>query len=162
MKIVKVLVLVFFAFICTYSNAQSDLSKAVSIDKMMKTAEKNIGKEICVYGKVKHVCSHSGRRLFLANKKADLSLRVNTYGKIKSFNRELSGSNIKLKGILRQQTLSKEDIDKLEERITEQSGHCGTENNSIKKMRDWMKKNNKKEYYIYYVDCVDYEQIYTK
>ena len=148
----------------TKTEVKSEVNTGVmTIDQLYEIAENNIGKDVMFKGMVQHVCSHSGRRAILLNEKGDLSIRVEAKGAIKAFNRELSGSTIVVKGILKEKRLSEEFLNKWEEKVkakqdAEEGGkHCSSEMNNIKQMREWMKKKNKAFYSIYYVNGMSYE-----
>jgi hypothetical protein len=126
---------------------------AKTIDQLFGNAEAVLGKKVTVSGMVSHVCKHSGKKCFLENAKGDLSFRVEA-GKVKGFNRELSGTDITVTGIVKGQKISKDQILAYEKKIEAQEKaeaeggeHCSTENNAITKMKKWMKEN-KKDYYL--------------
>lgn len=145
------------------ASTSEKLKEASTIGEIMENAEKLIGKEVVFVGMVKHVCAHSGRRAILLDETGKLSLRVEAKGEINGFNRELSGEDIRVKGILKEKRLSPEFLNNWEAKVkarqdAEEGGkHCGAEMNNIAQMRDWMKKNNKEFYSIYYVDGMSYE-----
>ena len=92
------------------------------------------------------------------------SVRVEAKGNIGGFNRELIGSEVIIKGILREIRLTKEYIDQAEEELKEKQGKAegngetyDAEMNNIQSMREWMKANNKDYYSIYYIDGTEYE-----
>jgi hypothetical protein len=128
--------------------------QAKSITELYGDAENKVGKVVSCKGKVKHVCSHSGKRCFLIDKEGN-SIRVESGGKINGFNKELLGSNIMVKGTLKMIKLDNKKIEEMEK----QEDHCDTESTNIKKMRAWMKKNKKDYYAIYYIQCLDYETL---
>lgn len=135
----------------------------ITIPQVMEIAEQNIGKTVFFKGMVEHVCAHSGRRCILSDESGKLSLRVEAKGDIKGFNRELAGSVIAIKGILQENKLSQEYINDWEEKLkakqdVENGGEsCSSEMTNIQQMRDWMKKNNKEFYSIYFVNGTSYE-----
>ncbi|MDE5421137.1 hypothetical protein L3073_02830 [Ancylomarina sp. DW003] len=146
------------------SNSASEKSKVAStIGEIMKNAESLIDKEIVFIGMVQHVCAHSGRRAILLDETGKLSLRVEAKGEINGFNRELSGMDIRVKGILKERRLTSEFIDNWEAKVkakqdAEEGGkHCASEMTNISQMRNWMKENGKEFYSIYYVDGLSYE-----
>lgn len=139
---------------------------AKAVEDVLAEAEECVGKEITVRGFVTHTCKHSGRRCFLVGKDQKTSIRVEAKGEIGGFNRELIGSEIVVKGVLRENKLSKEYIDQMEEAVNEKKGKedgsaesCDAELNNIAAMRDWMKKNNKETYSVYFVDGIEYEVV---
>ncbi len=136
----------------TSESILTNKKEAKTITELYADAEKKVDKVVCCKGKVNHVCSHSGKRCFLIDKEG-YSIKVESGGKINGFNRELLGSHIMVMGRLKQVKIDKQTIDKMEE----EDDHCDTESSNVKKMREWMKKNNKDYYTSYYIQCLDYE-----
>lgn len=140
------------------------VEQLMSLDKtvaqVFQIADKNVDKEIVVVGKVKHVCQHSGKRCFLVGEEGT-SLKIETSGDLKIFNKDIMGKSIKVKGILKEQRISKEEIEKLaaEQKAEKEGEHCGTESDNILKMREWMKKNGKDYFAFYFVNGTSYEVI---
>lgn len=138
-----------------------DVEKAQYVEDILTTAAENVGKEVTVRGIVDHTCSHSGRRCFLLGKDPALTIRVEAKGNIGGFNRELSGSELAIKGILREKFISPEEIAEMEKQLKEKSekegDHCDSELKAVQSMRQWMKDNNKEAYSEYYIDGTDYE-----
>ena len=140
------------------------VASAMTVEDVLAKAEESVGKEITVKGLVSHTCKHSGRRCFIVGADGKTSIRVEAKGEIGGFNRELIGSDIVVKGILRENKLSKEYIDQMEKEVNDKKAQetgsaesCESEMNNIKAMREWMKANNKDAYSIYYVDGMSYE-----
>ena len=145
-------------------SAAVDSTSALDVTDVLATAETNAGKPVTIKGLVTHTCKHSGRRCFLVGKDQKTSIRVEAKGNIGGFNRELIGSEIIVKGTLRENGLTKEYIDQMEKDVNEKkikedgsAESCQAEMNNIASMREWMKANNKDFYSIYYVDGTDYE-----
>lgn len=139
-------------------------NEAKYVEDILKDAEKNVDKEVVLKGFITHTCKHSGRRCFVMGKDQKTSVRVEAKGNIGGFNRELIGSEVIIKGILRENRLTKEYIDQAEEELKEKQGKaegngetCDAEMNNIQSMREWMKANNKDYYSIYYIDGTEYE-----
>ena len=78
-----------------------EIEKAQSVEDILGDAASLVGKEVTLRGIVDHTCSHSGRRCFILGTDPALTMRVEAKGNIGGFNRELSGSEIAVKGILR-------------------------------------------------------------
>lgn len=125
-----------------------DASKALYVEEILKNAEQEVGKEITLKGFVTHTCKHSGRRCFVMGNDQKTSIRVEARGNIGGFNRELIGSELVIKGILK------------EKQGKEGNGEtCDAELSNIENMRKWMKENNKDYYSIYFVEGTDYEVV---
>lgn len=140
------------------------VKEAQYVEDILKDAEKNVNKELVLRGFITHTCKHSGRRCFVIGKDQKTSLRVEAKGNIGGFNRELIGSEVIIKGILRENRLTKEYIDQAEEELKENQGRseengetCDAEMSHIQSMREWMKANHRDYYSIYYVEGTDYE-----
>ena len=142
-----------------------DVEHAMYVEDILKNAEKEVGKEVTLKGFVTHTCKHSGRRCFVMGRDQKTSMRVEAKGNIGGFNRELIGSELIIKGILRENKLTEEYIDQAEEELKEKQGKgedsetCQTELNNLTSMREWMKANHKNYYSIYYLEGTDYELV---
>ena len=143
-----------------------DVAKAVTVEQLLETAETQVGKEVVLKGKITHTCKHSGRRCFVVGKDSTLTIRVEAKGNIGGFNRELIGSTVAIKGLLKENRLTEKDIDAMEEEYKKQQaaakpgeGHCDTELKNVQGMRDWMKENKKEFYSIYYMDGMEFEVV---
>lgn len=143
--------------------ADEQTNQAQTIVQILENAENLVDKDVVVTGRVNHVCSHSGKRCFITDSLGN-SIRVEATGELTSFDKELSGSTIIAKGILKEQRLPSTEIDSMEtttlaeiEKAEADSGHCSTEMDNINKMRAWMKAHNKDYYAIYYIDGLEYK-----
>ena len=99
--------------------AALSVNEAKYVEDILKDAEKNVDKEVVLKGFITHTCKHSGRRCFVMGKDQKTSVRVEAKGNIGGFNRELIGSEVIIKGILRENRLTKEYIDQAEEELKE-------------------------------------------
>ena len=136
------------------------------VEDLLASAETNIGKKITLRGFITHTCKHSGKRCFVVGKDQKTSIRVEAKGNIGGFNRELIGSEVLIQGTLRENRLTKEYIDQMEEAINEKkvkddgsAESCDAETANITAMRQWMKEHNKDFYSIYYIDGTNYEVV---
>lgn len=141
-----------------------DVTKSLSVEQILDSADQYVGKEIVIKGIVDHTCTHSGRRCFILGNDPALTMRVEAKGNIGGFNRELAGSVLAIKGILREQFVSPEEIAKMEEQLKEKeekegAEHCDSEAKAIQSMRKWMKDHNREAYSEYYIDGTDYEVV---
>ena len=142
------------------------VENALYVEDLLAKAETEVNKEIVLKGTITHTCKHSGRRCFVVGKDQKTSIRVEAKGNIGGFNRELIGSEVVIKGTLRENRLTKEYINQMEEELNEKKGKaegngesCDAEMKNIASMRNWMKQNNKEFYSIYYVDGTEYEVV---
>ena len=143
--------------------------QALELSEFMKLAADSLDKEVFVKGTVNHVCSHSGRRCFIVDTSGNISLRIEAKGEINGFNRELSGMDIEVTGIVREKRLYTDYLNeweakvKAKEKDIEQGGeHCSAELQNIQDMRNWMAENNKDYYQVIYLDGMAYNVIYEE
>ncbi|MDR1227350.1 MAG: hypothetical protein LBK47_10740 [Prevotellaceae bacterium] len=143
----------------------SVLASSFSVDTLMHVADSYISKPISVHGFVTHVCKHSGKRCFIVDENQKYSIRVEAKEGIGGFNRELVGSQIVAKGVLRERRLSQQEIASMEAATNKKKAEdgsaetCAAELSNIAKMRSWMKERGKDYYAIYYVDGNEYEVV---
>lgn len=136
------------------------------LDSLLKVADRLVDQTVTVRGFVTHTCKHSGKRCFIVGDDPNASFRVEAGGEIGGFNRELTGSELAITGIVRERRLTKEYIDQYEEEVNEKKHKedgsaetCQAELNNINEMREWMKAHNKDYYSIYYMDGERYDVI---
>lgn len=136
------------------------------LDELLTVADKFINDTVIVKGSVTHTCKHSGKRCFIVGDKGNVSMRVEAKGEIGGFNRELVGSELAIKGVLKERRLTKEYIDQMEKETNEKKAKedgsaetCEAELNNIKEMRDWMKANDKDYYSLYFMDGEQYDVV---
>ncbi len=141
-----------------------DFGKAMTVEQLIEVAANSIDKEVYLKGTVDHVCARSGKRCILIDNSGEFSIRVEASGNINGFNRELSGMEIAVKGILKEERLTSELIDEKETKIKEEQienekerERCAARLSNIKKMQKWMQTNNKDYYPVYFVEGTDYE-----
>ncbi|MDR0414756.1 MAG: hypothetical protein LBH84_05000 [Prevotellaceae bacterium] len=140
-------------------------SASYDVDSLLTVADSLVGKTVSLHGHVTHTCKHSGRRCFLVGQSKAATIRVEAKEGIGGFNRELVGSQIVVKGTLRERRFSQDEIAQMEDSANsklEEDGsaeHCQAELNSVIKMRKWMKEHGKDYYAIYYVDGNEYEAL---
>jgi hypothetical protein len=141
------------------STSQSQDIVTYSLDSLLKNAAQLVDKKVTVIGSVTHTCKHSGKRCFIVGENENVTMRVEAKGNIGGFNRELVGSELAIVGVVKENRLTKEYIDQYEKDVNEkklkepESGEsCSAELTNINEMRDWMKKNGKDYFSIYYLD----------
>jgi hypothetical protein len=145
----------------------SAAAEAKTVESLLASADSLVDKDITVRGFVTHTCKHSGRRCFIVGEDQKTSLRVEAKGEIGGFNRELIGSELIIKGKLRENRLTKEYLDQYSEQLKEKGAtaengsaeSCESEQKNIAAMIEWMKANNKDYYSTYYVDGESYEVV---
>ncbi len=147
-------------------NTTKSIVTVYLLDDLLDQAEGLVDKEVTVQGVVTHTCKHSGRRCFIVGDDQKTSFRIEAKGDIGGFNRELIGSELAVTGILRESRLTNEYLNEWEEQVKERQGKedgsaesCGSETNNIISMREWMKKNNKEYYSLYFMDGTSFEVV---
>ncbi|WP_080905472.1 hypothetical protein [Parabacteroides sp. Marseille-P3160] len=137
-----------------------------SLDSLLAVADQLVNKTVTVKGSVTHTCKHSGKRCFIVGDHENVTMRVEAKGNIGGFNRELVGSELAITGVVKERRLTKEYIDNYEKEVNEKKVQedgsaetCQAELANINEMRDWMKKNHKDYYALYYMDGEEYNVI---
>lgn len=139
---------------------------AYTLEKLLEGIDAQVGKEVKVRGIVTHVCKHAGKKCFITGESGKGSLQVMAKGKITAFDKELVGSEIEVTGIVQEHRMAKDVIDG-----REQSAHdmkdkgeasmeqCDAVLSNVREMREWMEKNNKDYFAIFYIDGETYEVV---
>lgn len=83
-------------------NAGSSESVKVEFAKLIANPSEYVGKNISVEGKVVHVCTMSGKKLFITGENPDVRLYVQAGEEMPKFPMELLGSEIIVEGTLTQ------------------------------------------------------------
>jgi hypothetical protein len=140
--------------------------KTYELNDLLSNAESLIDKTVKVRGYVTHTCKHSVKRCFIVGEDQKTSFRVEAGGEIGGFNRELTGSELEITGVVKERRLTKEYIDQYEKEVNEQKAEedgsaetCAAELSNIQEMRNWMKTNNKDYYSIYYMNGISYDVV---
>lgn len=139
-------------------------AKSYDVNELLSNAETLIDQTVKVHGYVTHTCKHSGKRCFITSEDQKATIRVEAGGEIGGFNRELTGSELEITGVVKERRLSKEYIDQYEKDVNEKKAKedgsaetCQAELNNIEEMRNWMKANNKDYYSIYFMNGINYD-----
>ncbi|MDD3738874.1 MAG: hypothetical protein PHP31_06235 [Lentimicrobiaceae bacterium] len=150
---------------------ESETKVYYEIENLLAEAADMVDQNVAVQGTVTHTCSHSGRRCFIEGNTPNLTIRVEAGETIGSFDADLVGTQILVKGILKETRIPAADIDKQEQDLLTKQGEaekehneegrhdCENELNNIVKMREWMKENNKDYYATYYIEGVEYSKV---
>jgi len=110
-------------FSCTnQSNKKKDDKQAtptaLTVDELQTKAKDLVGKEVAVKGTVTHVCKEAGARCFVMGSNEDVTIRIEA-GKIGSFTQEQMGSDIEIRGILREVQIDEADIKEMQKAAAE-------------------------------------------
>ncbi|MGC9373848.1 MAG: hypothetical protein ACP5DQ_02260 [Bacteroidales bacterium] len=103
---------------------------AISVDKILSNTSDFIDKEVMVEGLVNHVCSHSGKRMFILGEKPDNALKITPNNKIGIFEKELEGNRVIIKGVLKELIIDDEYIAQLEQENAKNMDHEALHNHS--------------------------------
>jgi len=160
-KLLFIFVVIAAISACTANKSDS----TYTVDELMGSISTQVDKEIKVSGTVTHVCVHTAKKCFIENEAGDFTIQVNAGGIIETFDREIIGSKIEAVGIVREHRLEKVQIDEQEktalDQILDEDAHeqCQAMLNNVAQMREWMVKNNKDYYAIYYIDGIKYKSL---
>lgn len=91
---------------------------ALTVDELQKKAKDLVGKEVVVKGTVTHVCKEAGARCFVMGSNEDINIRIEA-GKIGSFTQEQMGSDIEVRGTLREVQIDESDIKEMQTSASE-------------------------------------------
>jgi hypothetical protein len=84
----------------TAQNAESTAAMKVAFDSLIANPDNYIGKTISLEGKVIHVCTETGKKMFITGSNPDVSLYIAAGDKISKFPMELLGSEITVEGLI--------------------------------------------------------------
>lgn len=148
------------------SVAQAGDIPVYPLDDLLAVADQLVDQKITVIGSVTHTCQHSGKRCFIVGDHENVSMRVEATGNIGGFNRELVGSELSITGVVKEHRLTKEYIDQYEKEVNEKKTKedgsaetCEAELSNISEMRNWMQKNNKDYFVLYYMNGEDFDVV---
>lgn len=151
---------------CCSSAAVKAEAKAYTPDKLLADGGSLVDKEVEIRGTVSHVCKHAGKKCFLYGENPDVSIQVMANGDIDSFDKELIGSEISVKGVVKEHRIQKNAIEEQEKAVKEEMAKEGCEMercshvmSNVNQMKEWMASNGKDYYPVYYVDGVHYDVV---
>lgn len=147
---------------CCSSAAAKAEGQAYSPEKLLADGGSLVDKQVELRGTVSHVCKHAGKKCFLYGENPDVTIQVMAGGDIASFDKELIGSEITVKGVVKEHRIQKEAIEQQEKAVKEgctQMERCSHVMSNVKQMKQWMADNGKDYYPIYYVDGTHYDVV---
>ena len=181
MKFITILTLALAISLTSCNNAQKQgqekevaAAKAAEVltpEKVCADGAKMVGQEIEIKGTVTHVCRHAGKKCSLVGENQDLFVQVMAGKKIGSFSADLVGSEIMVKGIVKENRITKETIAQQEEAVKaaaekaekadnkEVKKHCSHSMHNVNKMKQWMADNAKEYYPIYFIEGISFEVV---
>jgi len=105
--------------------------QTVSIDKLFAEDFEYTESKIAVEGLCVHVCTHSGKKMFLVGDDSDNMIQIFVDGDITTFPLELEGSSVKVVGVLNEEKIDMEYVLMLEEELAlEESEHSHSDGHS--------------------------------
>ena len=140
----------------------------VTPEKVLAEGASLVGKEVQIKGTVDHVCHHGGKKCRLAGTTEGSWIQVMARGEIKEFAQELVGSEIVVKGTVKERKITKEMVAEQENATKtamekadtkEAKAHCSSSMGNVEKMKQWMADNNKDYYAVYFVEGVSFEKV---
>lgn len=144
--------------------AQSDLVYLVG--DLLQNPEEKVDQLVRVQGTVTHVCRHSGKRLHLVALDGGEMIRVEAGEKIVRFERELEGSDIVARGILRKEVINHQTIRDMEGRgggshdgEGDDASHDQEAQDRAKNLRKMLDNRGVQEVTIYWLDGEGFEEI---
>ena len=146
----------------TRDNESDVIESAILIDDLVKDPEAYVGKVVEVEGLVTHVCKHSGKRLHLTSTTTNEMIRVEATGDIIRFERELEGSDVRIKGLVQKQVIDEDYLAKWDNEISNKSGsheHGQDDPDSelLTSMRMRLKNSGQDQLVTYWVDGTSFE-----
>jgi hypothetical protein len=90
-----------------------------NLQELMATPDNFVDKELQLEGLITHVCSHSGKRMFMQNPEGDLKLKITTNEEMGPFDKALEGSNVQVIGVFKEERIDAADVDQMEKDLLE-------------------------------------------
>ena len=72
----------------------------LNVDDFETKAGELIGKPVTMIATVNHVCQHGGKKMFLVEEGSEASIKITTAETMPAFNTDLTGSKIKVEGVI--------------------------------------------------------------
>ena len=98
----------------------------VTVDQVMADMQAYVDKDIVIVGTVNHVCSHGGKRMFIMGEDPEVAIKITPSEEIGIFEKELEGSHVIVKGILKELRIDEAYVVNLEKELAE-----GADNEAI-------------------------------
>lgn len=157
---------------------QADAADVMTVSQLLEGPEQHLGKEITLEGTVTHVCKHGGRRVHLTDLEPNVKIRIEAPEKMAAFARELEGSDIVVRCILRETRIDQAYLDEWEAEVREgmerenhdhatpsataeggeDEGHVEPQGlDAVNAKREELKASGKPYLSIWYADAVSYE-----
>jgi hypothetical protein len=116
-----------------FSRIQAQTAKVYSVEEMTEKAPSLVGQTVQIKGLAQHVCSHSGRKLFLATADGKKTFRVNAGTAFQRFDENIIDTTVVATGIVTENKTFMETLNKQEaaliaaEKAKKEPDHCTSE-----------------------------------
>ena len=93
----------------------------VTVDQVMADIQSYVDKDIVIAGTVNHVCSHSGKRMFIMGEDPDVAIKITPNDEIGVFEKELEGNHVIVTGVVNELRIDEAYVVNLEKELAEGS-----------------------------------------
>ena len=178
----KVLLSLSTLLIAVFMIACGSKSTTITVESFKDQAPSLVDKQVTITGVAKHICQHSGRKLFLAESEdGETMVKVFTGKDMDPFDKTTIGKTYTVNGIVKiSQTIDNAYLDDWEKEVKEsiekgevEEEHCGTESKAngieadvntenpqlaqIAAMRKKIAENGGNPLVFYHIECTSYE-----
>ena len=101
----------------TEETAARNDTVSLTVTTFLVQADSCVDKPVVIEGIVSHICKHGGKRLFLADEKDSLRVEVTTGPSIAKFDDALSGSRLRVTGILKEERIDAKYLNEWEAEV---------------------------------------------
>lgn len=137
------------------------VNNVVPVNDLLQDPESYVGKVVEVEGLVTHVCKHSGKRLHLTSPATNDMIRVEATGEIRQFERELEGSEVRVRGKVQKLVIDEEYLAKWENEMSKGETHDHSQNEAeteqLHNMRKRLESSGQDQLVSYWVDGTSFE-----
>ncbi len=99
------------------NDGDADSIALISIENFEQEVEGKVGDEVQIEGTVVHVCKHGGKRMFIIGEDPDKRVKITAGDKVATFDVELEGTDVLVKGILNEERIDEKYLSEWEEEI---------------------------------------------
>ncbi len=145
---------------------QKEEIKTVTLEALNRGDYEYKSGDVSVEGLCVHVCSHSGKKMFLSGSNPDDKLQIFTGETMSVFPKDLEGSKVKAIGVLEEERLDMNYVKEWEAEIAaeekDHEGHSCTFEDNMKKvnnLRELVEKSPKGYISKYTMICKEFKKI---
>lgn len=131
MKNVLSLIAIIAIFLVSCNQESNQPQKEESTNKILNVKDLNNDDfeyksgEVSVEGLCVHVCSHSGKKMFIVGDDENDRLQILTSDKISVFDKNLEGSKVVVSGTLEEEKVTADDVAQMESEIMKEDPKTG-------------------------------------